>query len=427
LAVKVSSVCLLVALASLGLAGCGQPPEAVFAPNQEKVGSLLPEARTLVADTLKDQFGTPSNLVAWEKFKIDYGKADLAADDAHKHHREPGWRLIDGRNLYMQHCLHCHGVAGDGNGPTARFLNPRPRDYRQGIFKFKSTKGPARPQRADIVHILEQGIPGTYMPSFVLLGTEKLELIADYVRWLSIRGNVEIQLADTFAGAGATEGEVAASIRNDESKTLTRDAAVKAAMKPVQDDLAESIQSAVDLVSEKWAEAENPESVVTPAMPRVPPTGESIEKGRLLFLSLYPDPKAPDPKKQTKCSDCHGVAGRGDGPNTQTYWKNEDSKPVRKYDAIGLHDKWGFPSQPRDLTRGIYRGGRRPVDLYRRIQEGIPGTAMPGFANSLTPEEIWHVVNFVFSVPFEGKRSAYPTELEEQGAAEHKEVADTQQ
>ena len=55
-----------------------------------------------------------------------------------------GWRLKDGRNLYMQHCLHCHGVSGDGAGPTAKFLNPRPRDYRQGIFKFKSTQAPIK-------------------------------------------------------------------------------------------------------------------------------------------------------------------------------------------------------------------------------------------------------------------------------------------
>jgi hypothetical protein len=44
-----------------------------------------------------------------------------------------------GYSLYRLHCLHCHGVSGAGDGPTAPFLYPRPRDYRKGLFKFTST------------------------------------------------------------------------------------------------------------------------------------------------------------------------------------------------------------------------------------------------------------------------------------------------
>ena len=29
--------------------------------------------------------------------------------------------------LYREHCAHCHGISGDGVGPTAVFLNPYPR------------------------------------------------------------------------------------------------------------------------------------------------------------------------------------------------------------------------------------------------------------------------------------------------------------
>jgi hypothetical protein len=28
------------------------------------------------------------------------------------------------RGLYREHCAHCHGISGDGAGPTAAFLNP---------------------------------------------------------------------------------------------------------------------------------------------------------------------------------------------------------------------------------------------------------------------------------------------------------------
>src|SRR5262245_16489720 len=205
LVVRVDNQLLVVALAALGLAGCGQPPDAVFAPNRDKVDLLLPEARAMVNTALLENFGTPNKLIAWEKFPIDYGKPVPEADDAQKHRREAGWRLMEGRSLYMTHCVHCHGVAGDGNGPTARFLSPRPRDYRPGTFKFKSTRFGIKPTHNDLVHILEQGIPGTYMPSFVLLGPERLGLLVDYVRWLSIRGSFEIQLAAALAAAGATE------------------------------------------------------------------------------------------------------------------------------------------------------------------------------------------------------------------------------
>jgi hypothetical protein len=72
--------------------------------------------------------------------------------------------------------------------------------------------------------------------------------------------------------------------------------------------------------------------------------------------------------------------------------------------------KWLLPQQqvpPRNLRLGIYRFGRRPVDTYRRIFAGINGTPMPqGGADAsnpsgMTSEEIWHIVNYVRSLPYE--------------------------
>ena len=79
-------------------------------------------------------------------------------------------------------------------------------------------------------------------------------------------------------------------------------------------------------------------------------------------------------------------------------------------DEPGLHDVWDNVNQPRNLTYGIYRGGRRPVDLFRRVHAGIKGTRMPSFKN-LEHEKIWHIVNYVLSVPFESEPGrAAPTE-----------------
>ena len=47
----------------------------------------------------------------------------------------------------------------------ANFLEPRPRDFRRGIFKWTSVKDGGRPTRADLLRVLELGVYGTSMPS----------------------------------------------------------------------------------------------------------------------------------------------------------------------------------------------------------------------------------------------------------------------
>ena len=69
----------------------------------------------------------------------------------------------------------------------------------------------------------------------------------------------------------------------------------------------------------------------------------------------------------------------------------------------GLHDTWGNAHKPRNLTLGQYRGGRRPVDVYRRLFVGIKGTQMTGYGSALSEEEIWELVNYVLALPYEGK------------------------
>jgi hypothetical protein len=56
---------------------------------------------------------------------------------------------------------------------------------------------------------------------------------------------------------------------------------------------------------------------------------------------------------------------------------------------------------PRNLRHGIYRGGRRPLDLYYRIHAGIYGAPMPAAAGTVPPEDIWHIVNYVLSLPYQ--------------------------
>ncbi len=388
------------------LAGCGRPPEPVFSVNEKRT-TLIAPAQAAVATFLAENFGTPNNLVAWTELPIDFGKAQPGHADPARH--ADGWRLAEGRNLYMVHCLHCHGVAGDGAGPTANFMTPRPRDYRPGLFKFKSTQYAIKPSHADLTRVLVEGIPGTYMPSFALLGDEKVGLLVDYVRWLSMRGEAETKLIQELAGSGATSSAMKDLVKSELEKAGA--GATKSAKEIEADAWKEieteftgtTVKDVVTSLVEDWKAAEVPESIVLAKAPRVHPDAESIERGRRLYLG---EGGAGGKPGAVKCSDCHGLSGRGDGPNTELFWKITGSQPEQTYDHPGLHDDWGNVIQPRNLTRGVYRFGRKPIDLYRRINQGIRGTPMP--KADLSDQELWDLVNYVMSLPFDGKHSAAP-------------------
>jgi mono/diheme cytochrome c family protein len=64
-------------------------------------------------------------------------------------------------------------------------------------------------------------------------------------------------------------------------------------------------------------------------------------------------------------------------------------------------DKWGRPLRPANLTKGVYKGGQRPIDIYWRVADGITGTPMPGHGSVAKPEQIWDVVNFVLALPYQ--------------------------
>ena len=41
-----------------------------------------------------------------------------------------------GGEVYKLYCQSCHGETGDGQGPVGKALNPAPRDFRKGDFKY---------------------------------------------------------------------------------------------------------------------------------------------------------------------------------------------------------------------------------------------------------------------------------------------------
>ncbi len=97
--------------------------------------------------------------------------------------------LVLGSAVYQRECALCHGTGGKGDGPAARFLNPRPRDFTRGIFKFRSTL--LLPTDEDLFRIISQGMPGTLMPSFSYLSEEERWAVVAYIKTFippSLRG-----------------------------------------------------------------------------------------------------------------------------------------------------------------------------------------------------------------------------------------------
>lgn len=389
------------------VAGCTSE-EARFRLNMMHLvdNEIQPENQQAIADTLAALFGTPDAPRAPAGSGLDAKKLDLASG--------PVWSDQRGvkHGLYREHCAHCHGISGDGRGPTALFLKPYPRDYRRGLFKFKSTARAAKPSEDDLRRILVHGIRGTAMPSFKLLPEDELDALVEYVKYLSMRGEMERELVSLI----------------NLDLDLDEQTGMPVTLDPLGNpDHAAMVQERFAMVAEAWQDTAA--AIVRPEPDSIPPDdrtleeiAESVAKGRELFAG------------KADCLKCHGPTALGDGG--QIDW-NDWNKPVKEFidktdsmiaqadeleESESAEDQqeaarmWEqieqrlavqetlFPVrtiEPRNLRAGVYRGGRRPIDLFWRIHEGINGTPMPGGSSSLTQEQIWQIVDYIRSLPYE--------------------------
>ena len=47
--------------------------------------------------------------------------------------------IAAGKEIYEKKCYYCHGITGDGNGPAAPRLDPKPRNFTRNEYKIRST------------------------------------------------------------------------------------------------------------------------------------------------------------------------------------------------------------------------------------------------------------------------------------------------
>lgn len=116
-----------------------------------------------------------------------------------------------GEAVYDRWCIECHGAEGRGDGPAAATMLPRPRDFTQARYQIRTTPSGALPTDADIMHVLENGMPGTAMPAWPKLTTAEREDVVAYIktfsRFFESEGTPEPM---EFGGApGASEERIA--------------------------------------------------------------------------------------------------------------------------------------------------------------------------------------------------------------------------
>ena len=391
----------VLALTAATGSGCREAPPQ-FSPNLVRAISLeksrsVPTQAALsdVSVVIETLFGTP-NQPRWpieiltddaqRKFvsleNLQKAAGTVTSDEANNH-----------TGLYQEHCVICHGISGSGAGPASRFQVPYPRDFRAGVFKWKSTRRDAKPTRNDLERLLLHGVPGAPMPSFGLLPPADRDVIIDYVIYLSIRGEVERELLsraidDLDYDTGPPEDDLRLTwVSTDQRAKSTEGES--------------TIEEVVQEVVRSWVTAKTSE---VPTRPEAKDLAESIDRGKEIFHG-----------KIANCVGCHGEGGAGGLPSldyddwTKDFTSRigitpEDKKAVKPFRKAGA-----LPPRkidPRVLAGGVLRGGSDPETLYRRIHHGIAGTPMPSLEISeeavagtgLTPDQAWDLVAYVESL-----------------------------
>lgn len=96
-------------------------------------------------------------------------------------------RYMEGKYVFERNCMVCHGPRGDGKGEMAATLLQRPRSFREGMFKFRTTPFGSLPTDDDLRHTIKHGLSGTAMGAFSKLTDEDVTLVIEYVKAFSRR------------------------------------------------------------------------------------------------------------------------------------------------------------------------------------------------------------------------------------------------
>ncbi len=337
-----------------------------------------------------------------------------------------------GKAIYELRCAICHGDKGDGKGPAAEFLglNPKPRDFIPGKYRFRATPGGALPSDVDIFRTITAGVPGTSMPAWAALDAEDRWALVHYLKTFSenfakeppppsitIPDPPEITPAVLAEGRqfymdagcnachgddGMGNGPSAADLTDDWGDPIRPyDFTGTKPMKngPAPQDVYRTVMTGLtgtpmpsfgDVLEpqQAWAVVSYVRSLRRP-VEAVGGEDVTLPPQETLYdqvAKAASEPMASSPALiergktlyRSYCAICHGESGDGNGP------------------AAG-----GLDPKPRDFIPGKYKfrttpGGALPTDtdIFRTITMGLPGTTMPSWA-SIKIEDRWGLLHYI--------------------------------
>lgn len=220
-----------------------------------------------------------------------------------------------GARLYTQYCAACHGENGDGDGTAARYLYPKPRNFRDGHYRLVSTVNHV-PTDDDLMRVVTRGMPGSAMlPVAAHLSEADRKALVAHVRELTRQG-IEARARKDAAEFG---------------EELTP----------------EDLQK-------QFATHATPGALLAVPADLPPQSAESVARGRALYVS--------------GCATCHGDTGKGDGVQEQ---RDELGYPIRPRDltrgifkgprtreALYARMALGIPGTPMPASPNL-----KPVDI----------------------------------------------------------------
>jgi len=90
-----------------------------------------------------------------------------------------------GEAAYARYCVGCHGPQGDGRGENAQWIEPKPRDFTEALFKCRSTPTGTLPTDNDLYQAVTRGFVTTNMPQWRPLTVATREDLVAYIKTFS--------------------------------------------------------------------------------------------------------------------------------------------------------------------------------------------------------------------------------------------------
>jgi mono/diheme cytochrome c family protein len=367
-----------------------------------------------------------------------------------------------GRSTFVVNCASCHGIEGDGSGL-------------EGAADFTDLAFMRGEKPAAFFEAIRDGVEGTAMPAWG--GTLSEMDIWDvlYYEWTFATSPEEIALGTELFAANcvACHGEEGDGSALEGAADFT-DQEFMANEDPAEffEKVTEGVEGTAmpawggqftqdeiwALVNTVWTFAyeyggEPDEEPPPPAAEATAPAGEAK-----LFPSEMPSAMRGEAIFAVNCVACHGEAGDGSGLEGATSFTDVEfmrgEKPVEFFEAIRdgvqgtamaawgdslseidiwdvLYYEWTFATSPEEIAEGQdlfsanctdchgeagdgsglagaanftdqeFMANENSEEFFEKITEGVGGTAMPAWGDAFSEDQIWSLVNYVWSFAYE--------------------------